>query len=410
LDPTINITSLPLFKKQIEIIRNIISSKAKYNVVCCSRQFGKTTMIEQMMLNYTLNTKNTSILYVSPTYALGKTEYRKIVDGLVKSKIILEANKTDLSIRFTNGSEIIFRTASNPNNIRGGSYDYVFVDEFAFIDPYAWQSVIRQTLNVRGKKAILVSTPRGKNLFFELAQRGITGQQGYSYNYGHYSDNPFYDIQEVNDAKLTLPEATYRQEYEAEFLDDGGSVFPNISTTCSLENYALPGTKNYSGLDLGRLGDYTVLTTMNENGDIIDILRTNKSSWELIINSVVSTLKKYKSICMIEANGIGDPLFAEIKKSYKNVLPFQTTNTSKQEIIEDLILSMSSGSIKLPSKKLFEPLYNELQTFSFKYSPQTRRIIYGVIQGFHDDCVMSLAMCLRAKKSFIRQNLSFTMI
>jgi hypothetical protein len=49
-------------------------------------------------------------------------------------------------------------------------------------------------------------------------------------------------------------------------------------------------------------------------------------------------------------------------------------------------------SVELPSPSLFEPLYKELQMFQYKYLP-SGKITYQAMSGFHDDCIMSLAIC-----------------
>jgi hypothetical protein len=94
----------------------------------------------------------------------------------------------------------------------------------------------------------------------------------------------------------------------------------------------------------------------------------------------------------VEANSIGDAVYEMIRKKYKSVKPFITTNTSKENIIRRLISDISDLSLELPSPNLFEPLYKELQMFQYKYLP-SGRITYQAMAGFHDDCVMSLAIC-----------------
>jgi hypothetical protein len=81
-----------------------------------------------------------------------------------------------------------------------------------------------------------------------------------------------------------------------------------------------------------------------------------------------------------------------IKKKYKSVKPFITTNTTKENIIRRLISDISDMSLELPSVSLFEPLYKELHAFQYKYLP-SGKISYGAMSGMHDDCVMSLAIC-----------------
>ena len=202
----ITIRSKPLFPAQQRIVNDILTNNVRYNIVNASRQFGKSTMVQQLMLYWSLNNPKSRVLYVSPTFLLGKQSWSNIIEGLHGSNVIGEVNKTDLTISFINGSEIVYRSATNPDTIRGGAYDYTVLDECAYMDRYVFESVIRQSMAVRGKQAVLVSTPKGRDWFHEYALRGMNEEMtNYSYNTGHYSENPYYNLTEVDDARKTLP-------------------------------------------------------------------------------------------------------------------------------------------------------------------------------------------------------------
>lgn len=245
------------------------------------------------------------------------------------------------------------------------------------------------------------STPRGKQgFFYQNYQQGLSGNDNYLSLFGIYVDNPFYNRQEVEDAKLTLPDNIFRQEYLAEFLDGGGSVFQNVERCATILTFR--GNMNegpYSiGIDLGRQQDYTVVTVLNKNSEVVQIHRVNHKDWTIIIEEINQVLKKYHgSSIYVETNGLGDVVFDMLRKSIPSVKPFITDNESKNEIIEELILALQTEKIKIPTQQLFPPLHSELGTYTFQYSQKTRKIFYGAMTGFHDDCVMSLALALKAK-------------
>lgn len=99
-----------------------------------------------------------------------------------------------------------------------------------------------------------------------------------------------------------------------------------------------------------------------------------------------------------EVNNIGDVLYENIKKQYAGVQPFITNNDTKQNMIEDLIMGMNEAKLLLPSKELNESLYRELTSFTYEYSPRTRKVKYGAPNGFHDDTVISLALAFQTFK------------
>jgi hypothetical protein len=97
-------------------------------------------------------------------------------------------------------------------------------------------------------------------------------------------------------------------------------------------------------------------------------------------------------------NSIGDVLYEQIRKQYPGVQPFITSNDSKQNLIEDLIMCLNEEKIKLPSPELNADLYKELSVFTYEYSPKSRKVKYGSPNGFHDDCVISLALSYHSFK------------
>ena len=70
-------------------------------------------------------------------------------------------------------------------------------------------------------------------------------------------------------------------------------------------------------------------------------------------------------------------------------------------MIEDLIMSMNEDKIKLPTQDLNPDLYKELSVFTYEYSPKTRKVKYGAPNGFHDDCIISLALSYQSLKNKI---------
>lgn len=396
------IQGIKLFEKQEEIVKTILNTKTRYVSLVASRQFSKSTIMENILMYRSLNQSKTKCLYITPTFSLSRILMEKLYQNLVESKIIKSYNKTENIITFINGSEVHFRSGTNPNNIRGLSIHYSFIDEAAFMTDEVWQ-VTRPTMSVIGKQCIISSTPRGKHgFFFHTCQLGKSGtNDNYMYLYGHYSQNPFYNKEDVEQAKSILPENVFRQEYDAEFLDDGGSVFQNVKSCQTIHEFKQNINEGpYSiGIDLGRQSDFTVVTVLNRNNEVVDIMRINQKDWTQIISQITNTIRKYpQSSVLCETNGIGDVVFDLLTKTDSHIKPFLTTNESKNEIIEELIYAFQTENIQIPTEELFQPLHQELNTFTFEYSPKTRRIIYGSLQGFHDDCIISLALALKASR------------
>lgn len=379
--------------KQLEI-HKAIDSDGKYFFVSIGRQFGKTLLGENQAVKWCLNNNDWKVAWISPTYKQCKKVFKDIRRALDGSGVYgKRPNESDLVIYFANGSELLFYSAEAYDSIRGETFDAGVGDEMAFWKREAWTEVLKATLLVRGKKFLGLSTPKGKNLFYELSNQSHVSDQYRTFRGTSY-DNPHINVSEIEDAKRTLPDHIFRQEYLAEFLDDGGSVFRNINE-CIRD-----GAEDkiyYFGVDLGRADDYTVLTITDSKNNEVFCERWRHMDWSKIISNVVKNLNKYKAKGYVECNGAQDSIYEQIKKgvSYNSssVEPFTTTAKSKPIIIEDMIVQFEDMNIGIMG---YDWQISELQVFAYEYNVKTRNVKYSAPTGLHDDYVMSRAICNHA--------------
>lgn len=363
----------------------------KYYVLNIGRQFGKSLLATNQALYWLLNGK-CEAAWVSPIYNQANKVYEQVIKAFSDAPgIITRKDGQKLRIEFLNGSTIQFFSAERYDNIRGFTFDYLIIDEFAFIDSEAWTEVLRATVLVKGKKVLLISTPKGKNHFYQIHSLDGTNPQYKSFSMSSY-DNPLIDKREIDDAKLTLPDHIFRQEYLAEFIDGAGSIFTEINYKESSS-----GTRFYGGLDVARADDYTVLTIFNEQGEMVFIDRWRHDSWTNIVQKVAEVILKYNANTFIEINSIGDPIFEMLKKLVNPNLiqPFLTTSKSKQDIIEQLAVANQNKEVSMLP---VEWLKKEFDVFTYEYNPKTRVIKYSAPAGFHDDGIMSSAIGYEAVK------------
>ncbi|CAB4141668.1 large terminase protein [uncultured Caudovirales phage] len=387
--------------KQREIIDACLSKNIKYIIGCFGRQAGKSFTAMNLLLKWVLEDNGAVGMWVSPVYSQAKKVFTELTNTIAGTGLTKSINKSELTITFINGSVIYFRSGEREDTLRGYTLNYLVVDEAAYIKDEVWNTVLRPTVLVNGKKVLFISTPKGRNWFYNLAMRGMSDEYPtYKTFFATSFDTPFITAEELEEAKMSLPETIYKQEILAEFIDDGGEVFGSLKSSCILDHYPnYDSTKKYyAGLDFGRQNDYTVLTILNSEGEMVDFYRERQKSWDIIISEVVVKLKKWRPICFAEVNSIGDVLYEQIKKQYPSIQPFITSSESKQNMVEDLIMGMNESKIKLPSQELNTDLYKELSVFTYEYSPKTRKIKYGSPNGFHDDTVISLALSYHSFK------------
>ena len=214
-----------------------------------------------------------------------------------------------------------------------------------------------------------------------------------SYNFPSW-ESPYVSSEFIEEQRKSLPENIFKQEFEAVFLEDDGQVFKGLSNV--LINDAWPqksgGMNIYAGLDIGTREDYSVLTIIDEMGRVLHIWRDRHIEYSRIVEKVVQLCKQYNvRELIVESNGPGDVMFETIKKQYSRAEPLFQTNDTKSNIIRRLMSDIEDINIELPSAKLFPALGDEMEMFEYSILP-SGKIRYAHPTGFHDDCVLSLAM------------------
>lgn len=360
----------------------------KYYVLNIGRQWGKTMLAMNQVYYWAINHKGSRIGWVSPVYK----QSEKVFDEMAKAfdSSIIKTNAAKLTIE-VQGSVIQFFSSERYDNIRGFTFDYLVCDEFAFMAEQAWTEVLRATVLVKGKKVLLISTPKGKNHFYNMFNLSVVNPQYKSFKMTSYDGLASHS--EIDGAKLTLPDHVFKQEYLAEFVDDGSGVFAKLT----INNNPSGASRYYAGVDLGRADDYTVVTVLNDKGHMVQCERFRHDTWQNITNKVVSIISKYDAVTLVEVNSIGDVIYEQIKKEHSNTYPFQTTSKSKQDAIEALQVAVQNGEF---TSLEIDWLKQEFEIFEYQYNHNTRSIKYCAPSGFHDDGVMSCAIAWHSFRQY----------
>jgi phage terminase large subunit-like protein len=364
------------------------NSDARFKVLSAGRRWGKTRLGVNECLDAA--SKGGRAWWVSPSYKTSEVGWRPLRQ-IARKIPNAEVRLVDRMVTLPGGGFVAVRSADNPDSLRGEGLDFVVMDECAFMQREAWTEAIRPALSDRLGKALFISTPKGRNWFWENYQRGINGEQGWqSWTYPT-STNPFIDKGEIEAAKRDLPEIIFRQEYLAEFVDDSGGVFRRVQEAAILTpQEPQPGRQYVAGVDVAASVDYTVVTVMDaESKEMVYMDRFNRVDYPVLIDRLESVYHRYHLTSMtVESNSIGRPVIDELVSRGLNIVPFTTTSATKQGIIQNLQSAFENGLIRV----LDDPvLVGELLSFEAKRNA-SGSFSYSAPDGMHDDCVMSLAI------------------
>lgn len=364
------------------------NSDARFKVLSAGRRWGKTRLGVNECLDAA--SKGGRAWWVSPSYKTSEVGWRPLRQ-IARKIPNAEVRLVDRMVTLPGGGFVAVRSADNPDSLRGEGLDFVVMDECAFMQREAWTEAIRPALSDRQGKALFISTPKGRNWFWEIYQRGVSGEEGWQSWTFPTANNPYIAKEEIEAAKRDLPEMIFRQEYLAEFIDDAGGVFRRVQEAAVLEPKEYEEGKQYiAGVDVAASVDFTVVSVLDaESKDQVYLDRFNRVDYPVLIDRLEAVYHRYHMTSMVvESNSIGRPVIDELVTRGLNIVPFTTTSATKQSIIQNLQAAFENGQIRILNNPV---LIGELLSFESKRNA-SGGFSYSAPDGMNDDCVMSLAI------------------
>jgi hypothetical protein len=206
--------------------RAVFTDTTRFKVIAAGRRCGKSRLSAVTLLIEGLNCpKGSSVMYVAPTLGQARTIIFDLLQDLGR-QVIKSAHINNLEITLINDIKILVRGADNPDSLRGVSLSYLVMDEMAFIKPEIWERVLRAALSDKKGRAMFISTPSGRNHFYEWFKLGQEGSDE-DWKSWHFTtvDNGTIDPKEIEAAKRTLSSFAFNQEYMASFNNAGAGLF-----------------------------------------------------------------------------------------------------------------------------------------------------------------------------------------
>lgn len=378
--------------------RTICDEAKRFNVLACGRRFGKTLLGIELDLQPAL--EGYPVGWFSPTHKMLAEvwrETRNILNPVIKRTAVQEHR-----LELITGGVVDMWSLDAADSSRGRKYKRVIVDEAAMVANFqeAWQAVIRPTLTDYQGDAFWLSTPRGMNFFkqgFDFGQDELMPDWA-SWQFPTVA-NPFISPEEVEKARLELPELTFKQEYLAEFLQSEGAVFRNIEPNLTApvskpEDHR--GHRIISGLDWAQKHDFTAHSIGCADCKVeLELDRFNKIEWGFQRARIRAAYERWgiKTI-LAEANSIGSPNIEALQNERLPVRSFETTASSKGPLIQSLALAFERNEFRWLNLPVATA---ELVAYESKVSTVTGRVSYSAPEGMNDDTVIARALMNTAR-------------
>lgn len=401
--PSNKVRGAKLIGWQNDLVREFLSLKKDERLVIKKcRQVGCSFTFAQILFYVAINRPRSTSIYITTTNSAARKFFTDMSD-FCKNSSLVSLNSSLLEMTFWNGSIIYFK--SSESQLRGISCKrggIMVVDECAFLKSDIWTSILPFT-TVSKANTLIASTPWTKRgMYYTFYERALSGDPGY-----HLIDTRDYDLsyfisedQREEYRKILSPQA-FRTEIDGEFMDSTSGVFGDYQSI-----YAEPEDKDpvYCGIDFSVSvgGDDTVLTGFNKSKQQCLLYYDNSIADPVArAEKLADIINSYPSIKKVvcETNSMGSTFISILRRKLKrpNILEeFTTTNSTKKDIIENLVSLIGQKEITLlddPKQDYEFAIFQlvELKNGNYSYAADTK------VQNSKDDIVMATAF---AAKSF----------
>ena len=338
---------------------NIIKSVQRNRFTICKmpRQSGKTTVMTALILHFALFNESFNVAVLANKAATAREILHRIQLGFEHLPFwmqqgIVEWNKGNIELE--NGSKILAGSTSS-GSVRGGSFNLIYLDEFAFVPTHQQHEFFASTYPTISSgnttRVMITSTPRGMNLFYKIWTDAIEFRNEYEAIEVHWSDVPGRDEAWKKQTIENTSEDQFRQEFECEFMGSSNTlIHPNklgalvfhepLHKADSVKIFKEPQPNHiYTiGVDTSRgIGnDYSAFVVIDCSivpYQVVATFRNNTISPMLYPNVILQAARKYNNaFCIIEINDIGqqvaDILHHDLE--YENIMTAQWRGRSGQ--------------------------------------------------------------------------------
>lgn len=338
--------------------------------------------------------------WVAPVYTQAEIAYGRLKRALPDA--LYHAVDSKRTLHLINGATIVFKSGEDPDRLYGEDVYAAVIDEASRLREESWHAVRSTLTATRGKIRIIGNVRGRRNWAYKLARRAESGAPNM-----HYAKITAWDAvkagiledEEIEDAQNQLPEQVFKELYLAEPSEDGGNPFGLNSIETCATGWG-EGPPHVWSWDLAKSVDWTAGIALNEAGQVCQIERWNKTMlppgqtgdyWEITEKLIVELTDGAPAL--IESNGLGDPVVEGIQRRAReergeeNFLPWFTSSTSKQQLMEGLAVAIQQHLTKFPPDSVLRTELDE-----FEYEITRKGMKYSAPEGLHDDTVMAFAM------------------
>ena len=324
----------------------------RFTICKLPRQSGKSTTIIAYLLHYVLFNPNVNVAILANKAATARDLLSRLqlaYEHLPKwlQQGVMSWNKGSLELE--NGSKIL-ASATSSSAVRGGSYNIIFLDEFAYVPSNVaeqfFSSVYPTISSGKTTKVMIVSTPHGMNMFYKLWVDAEEGRNSYVPIEVHWSEVPGRDEKWKEETIKNTSESQFNTEFECEFL---GSI-DTLITPAKLKTltYRTPIQSN-AGLDMyvNPIDNHTYMLTA-------DVSRGTKNDYSAFVVLDITELP-YKIVAKFRDNEIKPLLFPskiyDVALAYNKAFVMVEVNDIGEQVANTLQFDLEYDNLVMASMR-----------------------------------------------------------
>ena len=324
----------------------------RFTICKLPRQSGKSTTIIAYLMHYILFNPMVSVAILANKAAtardlLGRLQlaYENLPKWLQQG--VMTWNKGSLELE--NGSKIL-ASSTSASAVRGGSYNIIFLDEFAYVPVNVaeqfFSSVYPTISSGKTTKVVIVSTPHGMNMFYKLWSDAENKINSYIPIEVHWSEIPGRDEEWKTETIKNTSQSQFNTEFECEFLGSIDTLIsPHKLRTMAFKN---PRQSN-AGLDLyenPQEGRTYMLTA--------DVSRGTKNDYSAFIVFDVSEMP-YRIVAKFRDNEIKPLIFPskihDVAKAYNKAFVLIEINDIGEQVASTLQFDLEYDNLIMSSMR-----------------------------------------------------------
>ena len=296
-----------LYDFQEDIVNTIHDNR--FTICKLPRQSGKSTTLVSYVLHYILFNPNMNVAILANKAAtardiLGRLQlaYENLPKWLQQGVVSWNKGSVDLE----NGSRVVASSTSS-SAVRGGSYNMLFLDEFAFVPQNVaedfFSSVYPTISSGKSTKVVIVSTPNGMNMFYKLWTDAENKRNSYNIVDVHWSQVPGRDEKWKIETIANTSEEQFQREFECEFLGSANTlIHPAKIKTMAFKD----PVKSNAGLDV-----YVKPQKDHQYSIVCDVARGTQNDYSAFIVFDITSVP-YKIVAKYRNNEIKPLLYPNI--------------------------------------------------------------------------------------------------